>query len=102
MKHDEITLQSLRFKTKTGKSFPALSDYKVTLTHENIGRVNLQTPHTSPASLHYEQPRTVRANNLHNILTLIWVGANFTARYWFSLNISEMLKAVTLEFCSIQ
>ena len=35
------------------------------------------------------------------ILTLIWVGGNFTPLRWFFLNNLEMVKAVTLAFCSI-
>ena len=34
-------------------------------------------------------------------LTLIWVGVNFT-HCWFSLYNSEVVKAITLAFCSIQ
>ena len=34
-------------------------------------------------------------------LTLIWVGGNFT-QCWFSLYNSEVVKAITLAFCSIQ
>ena len=34
-------------------------------------------------------------------LTLIWVGGISSFPCWFSLNNSEMVKAVTLAFCSI-
>ena len=73
-KHDEITFQSLRFKTKNVQHFPALSDYKGTITNDNIGRVHLPTPHTGPVSLHLRatkyHPSTIAThiNNLHNIL----------------------------------
>ena len=73
-KHDEITFQSLRFKTENVQNFPALSDYKGTITNDNIGRVHLPTPHTGPVSLHLRatkyHPSTIatHVNNLHNIL----------------------------------
>ena len=35
-------------------------------------------------------------------LTLIWVGKGLFPHSWFSLNNIKIVKAVTLEFCSIQ
>ena len=73
-KHDEITFQSLRFKTENVQNFPALSDYKGTITNDNIGRVHLPTPHTGPVSLHQRATKyhsstiAIQVNDLHNIL----------------------------------
>ena len=62
------------FKSENVQNFPALSDYKGTITHNNIGRVHLPTPHTGPVSLHLRatkyHPSTIATdvNDLHNIL----------------------------------
>ena len=62
------------FKTENVQNFPVLLDYKGTITHFNIGRVHLPTPHTGPVSLHLRatkyHPSTIAThiNNLHNIL----------------------------------
>ena len=64
----------MRFKTENVQNFPTLSDYKGTITHGNIGRVHLPTPHTGPVSLHLRatkyHPSTIatHVNDLHNIL----------------------------------
>ena len=64
----------MRFKTEDVQNFPTLSDYKGTITHGNIGRVHLPTPHTGPVSLHllatkyYPSTIATRVNDLHNIL----------------------------------
>ena len=74
MIHEEITFQSLRYKTHNVQILPALSDYKGTITHDNIGRVHLPAPHTAPVSLRLRatkyHPSTIAThiNNLHNIL----------------------------------
>ena len=64
----------MRFKTENVQNFPALSDYKGTITHDNIGRVHLPTPHTGPVRLHLRatkyHPSTIatHVNDLPNIL----------------------------------
>ena len=64
----------MRFKTENIQNFPALWDYKGTITHDNFGRVHLPTPHTDPVSLHLRatkyHPSTIAShiNDLHNIL----------------------------------
>ena len=64
----------MRFKTENVQNFPALSECKGTITHDNIGRVHLPTPHTGPVSLHLRatkyHPSTIatHVNDLSNIL----------------------------------
>ena len=64
----------MRFKTENVQNFPKLSDYKGTITHDNIGRVHLPTPHTGPVSLHLQATKyhpstiTTHVNDLDNIL----------------------------------
>ena len=64
----------MRFKIENVQNFPALLDYKGTITHRNIGRVHLPIPHTGPVSLHLRatkyHPSTIatHVNDLHKIL----------------------------------
>ena len=64
----------MRFKSENVQNFPALSNYKGTIAHDNIGRVHLPTLHTGPVSLHLRATKyhlstiTSHVNDLRNIL----------------------------------